>query len=104
MKQNLNTQDNDKINIQGNNAHAIIDSANGGSMLKLSNTVWTHIEINIHKGIYFNESIANLYLEFLIIINSINKKLIKLQSPLLKFLSLMFDIFNELLNNVLMYN
>ena len=39
MKQNLNTPDNDKINIQGNNAHPIIDSANGGSMLKLSNTV-----------------------------------------------------------------
>ena len=73
MKQNLNTPDNDKINIQGNNAHPIIDSANGGSMLKLSNTVWIHIEINIHKGIYFNENIANLYLEFLIIINSINK-------------------------------
>ena len=74
MKQNLNTPDNDKINIQGNNAHPIIDSANGGSMLKLSNTVWIYIEINIHKGIYFNENIANLYLEFLIIINSINKK------------------------------
>ena len=39
MKQNLNTPDNDKINIQGNNAHPIIDSAKGKLISKFNNIV-----------------------------------------------------------------
>lgn len=39
IKQKLNIPDNDKINMQGNNAHPIIDSANGRLILKLSNIV-----------------------------------------------------------------